>query len=134
MKKSHTLNGYIEKYGEKNGYIKWLNKNNKMSISSRHIDVNKITEYQKYCIDVDKETRITLQLNNLDNIESRGIDFHLDHMVSKCYGFNNNIEPKTIASIHNLKIVTATENSSKQKKCSQTIEELFEKIKTDKLF
>jgi len=129
QKKKNTLLGYIEKHGEKKGYERWFSKNKKMSISSGHIDVDKIGDYKKYCIDVDKETRITLQLNKLENIELRGIEYHLDHMISKCYGFNNNIDSKIIASVHNLKIITASENYSKQKHCSQTIDELLEKIK-----
>lgn len=128
MKKSHTLLGYIEKYGEKEGYKKWITKNNKMSVSSSHINVEKIDEYKKYCVGVDKETRLTLQLNNLKDIELRGEFFHLDHMISKCYGFNNNIPIKHIASIYNLKIVTANENLSKQKHCSISYDKLLKEI------
>lgn len=127
-KTKNTLPFYLNKYGEKEGYNKWFIKNKKNSESSRHIEINKISEYQQYCIEVDKETRISLQLNKLDNIELRGKEYHLDHMISKCYGFNNNISSKIIGSIYNLKIIPSSENLSKQKKCSITLEELNNKI------
>jgi len=128
-RKSSTLLGYLEKHGEKEGYKKWFSKNKKNSISSSHINVEDIDDYKKYCMEVDKETRISLQLNKLENIELRSREYHLDHKVSKCYGFNNNISAKIIGSINNLEIITANENLSKQKHCSMDIDDLIRKIK-----
>jgi hypothetical protein len=127
-KKKCTLLYYLEKYGDIKGYEKWFNKNKKISENHRSIDIDKIDDYKKYCIEVDKETRLSLQLNKLENIELRNNNYHLDHMVSKCYGFNKNIPAKIIGSIHNLKIITSNENLSKQKKCSLTLEELYSKL------
>lgn len=129
MAYTKTLNYFLDKYGEKIGLEKWLLKNKRMSDSSRSIDVDKIDEYTKYCIDVDKETRLSLQYNNLNKIELRGKDYHLDHKISKCYGFNNNIDAKIIANIHNLEIISASDNLSKQRHCSQSLDELINKIK-----
>lgn len=128
MAYTKTLNYFLEKYGTENGLEKWLLKNKKMSDSSRCIDIDDIDEYTKYCIDVDKETRLSLQYNNLDKIELRGKDYHLDHKISKCYGFNNNIDVKIISNIHNLEIITASDNLSKQRHCSQSLDELIKKI------
>jgi hypothetical protein len=67
-----------------------------------------------------------IKINILENINLRSKDYHLDHMVSKCYGFNNKISPSIIGSIHNLKIISAHENLSKQKNCSIDISELLD--------
>ena len=108
--------------------IKWFVKNKKISEHHRVIDIGSITDYNKYCMLVDKETRLSLQFNQLQNMHQRGVDFHLDHMISKCFGFNNNILPYVIGSIHNLKIIPASENLSKQRKCSISLDQLIQII------
>ena len=49
----------------------------------------------------------------------------LDHKYSISMGFINNISPKLIGSIDNLKFVTWKENRLKGGMCSITIEELY---------
>lgn len=51
-----------------------------------------------------------------------------DHMISIDYGFKNNIKPEIISHPANCKLILQTENSSKYKKCSITIEELLLRI------
>lgn len=59
--------------------------------------------------------------NNLNGISR-------DHMVSVKYGFDNNIDPKTIGHPANCDLVRHSENSSKHSGCSITLEELLERI------
>jgi hypothetical protein len=52
-----------------------------------------------------------------------------DHIVSVKYGFDNNIDPHIISHPANCRLVTHTENSSKNQKSLLTLEELLIKIK-----
>lgn len=62
-------------------------------------------------------------LTKLDGYEKRGrLDedenaFHLDHKISICFGFNNNIPPEVIGDISNLRFIPGTENVRKGAKC-----------------
>ena len=51
-----------------------------------------------------------------------------DHIVSKEYGWRNNIDPKIIANPHNCQFITNIENISKGDKSYLTIEELMLRI------
>lgn len=53
---------------------------------------------------MDKETNLSISLYGLQGLELRSIEkgYSLDHKISKCFGFNNNIEPNIIGNIHNL--------------------------------
>ena len=51
-----------------------------------------------------------------------------DHCISVTYGFENNIDPNIIGHPANCKLMTNSENQSKHKKCSMTIDELNHKI------
>jgi hypothetical protein len=55
----------------------------------------------------------------------RGKKYHLDHKYSIYEGFKNNISPKIIGGVENLEIIPESDNLSKGKKCSITIEELL---------
>lgn len=64
---------------------------------------------------------------NPNNLE-RGIKkYQLDHKFSISEGMKRGILPSIIGSVHNLGILTYSNNSSKGGKCSITIEELLEK-------
>jgi hypothetical protein len=72
---------------------------------------------------------------DLKNLDKRGKysdnkdAYHLDHMYSKHYGFEHHILPFIIGDICNLQMLPALENSgAKNKQCSITMEELFEKF------
>jgi len=54
----------------------------------------------------------------------RGNGYDLDHCVSISDGFKNNIDPEIIASPVNLKVVTVTENRSKNSNSSMAIDVL----------
>ena len=66
-------------------------------------------------------------LTLLENHDKRGLlNYHLDHMYSVTAGFKNKVPPKIIGSIYNLKFIHYKENTSKNIKCSITLEELYE--------
>jgi len=56
---------------------------------------------------------------------TRSRHHHLDHKFSVFEGFRNGILPIIIADIVNLELISATDNCSKQDKCSITKEELL---------
>ena len=60
----------------------------------------------------------------------RGQEYELDHKFSKTMGFLNNIPPEVIGHYANLELIPKFENRSKQIKCSITIAELYEAIKS----
>jgi len=115
----------------------------KMSISAKKhwqpiIEQNKLKmpEKKRYYNDVRRITRqqpIHL-LENYNKIGLAGISgaYHVDHMVSKKVGFDNNIDPNIIGNIVNLQIIPWLENVSKIEKCSISIEQLLEKYNKTK--
>ncbi len=112
---SRTLNGYINKYGYEDGLEKWLKKNNKNSESSRKINKEHKALYLEYCLKVDRITRYSITKYGLVGISDRGKGKkHIDHKVSKLYGFQNNVPYYIIGSIHNLEMIHESENCSKQ--------------------
>lgn len=77
-----------------------------------------------------KYLKICAKLTNLnykgiENWELRSVDFHVDHIISKKFGYDNNIPPFIICNRYNLRILTRSENSSKQERCDMDIEDLF---------
>jgi len=71
---------------------------------------------------------------NPDNYKRGHSTYHLDHKVSKVFGFLNNISPEIIGHKCNLEVIYYKKNLSKGVKCSITIDELLQRIKEfDKL-
>lgn len=68
-----------------------------------------------------KENKHTIDPHNM-----RGPEYHLDHKFSVVRGYHLQIDPKIIASVHNLEILPASDNSRKGGKCSINIETLME--------
>lgn len=52
-------------------------------------------------------------LNELEGIEKRGADWHLDHIYPIHLGFKNNIPPEEIGHISNLRIISKADNFKK---------------------
>lgn len=78
---------------------------------TREIYKQKFKEYRKQVL---KHTR-KQPLFQLENYEKRGKgSFHLDHMISIKYGFDNNIHPELIGNIANLRYLHLKENISKR--------------------
>ncbi len=129
----NSISYYIDLYGYENGLTKWFDRNNKISIANSKIDESLRNEYKKYCILVDKLTRVSLQLYDLENIHLRGFKYgyDLDHRVSKIYGFKNNVGPEIIAHISNLEIITSSKNRTKQHKSNLDITYILNETKKD---
>lgn len=133
-KKSKSLNHFILLYGEKNGIKKWFDKNEKISISNRKIDIDKLKDFELYKLKVNKFTRLSLQMYKINNINKRGKKYHLDHKYSKTDGFLNNIPAEIIGHISNLEIVEQHYNSSKQHNSNIDIKIIKEKYDSDFLY
>lgn len=92
------------------------------------------TEWQRYEQTVDRLTnqnykkyKDTINPSNLLRGRTRGT-YQLDHIMSKLDGFSNGIEPEFIAHPANLRMMSSTENQSKNSKSHYTKEQLFEEI------
>jgi hypothetical protein len=133
QKNKNTISYFVELYGYELGLSKWFDKNNKISIANSKINNDQKKEYKKYCILVDKFTRISLQIYNLENIHLRGLTngYDLDHRVSKIFGFKNEIIPEVVAHISNLQIITSSENRIKQHNSNINVSEILENYKKD---
>lgn len=93
----------------------------------------KNNEYKGYKNNVKRHQRKWLNhLKNVDNYDkigrNGGNSYQIDHIISKRYGYDNNIDPYVIAHICNLRIITWQENNKKSNSCSMKIHELIELI------
>lgn len=61
----------------------------------------------------------------LDNIELRGTDYHLDHIIPISFGYNHYLDPSLISDISNLRIIDAKFNMNK---CAQITPEVESKM------
>jgi len=130
MKKSRTLKGYIKKYGKENGTFKWFEKNEKISESSRIIKNQ--NSYYLYRDLVRRISKLSIKIFGLENIETIGRNQnHIDHKISICYGFLNNIPAYVIGSIYNLEIINYKINCSKQHLNSENPEIIVNRVKND---
>jgi hypothetical protein len=94
------------------------------------------TKWQRYEQEVDRLTnqnykkyKEIINPTNLTRGRTRGT-YQLDHIMSKIGGFNGGVAPELIAHPANLKMLTASENQSKNSKSHYTKEELLEAIKS----
>jgi tRNA nucleotidyltransferase/poly(A) polymerase len=133
QKIKNTLPYFIDKYGDDQGLEKWLQKNDKISISNSNINREDRKEFINYIIDVNKFTRLSLNMNTLIKIELRGLEhgYDLDHMVSKTDGFNNNVPSYVIGHISNLIIVDSTYNRRKRHRSDLEISFILDKYNKD---
>jgi len=78
---------------------------------TREIYKQKLKEYRTQVL---KYTRKE-PLYQLDNYNHRGKgSFHLDHIISIKFGFDNNLPPEIIGNIANLRYLKVSENISKR--------------------
>ena len=108
-------------------------KESKNYYSNRYLlDPNTFKRFMSYKKSVNRETEKSVRLfkNRIKDIELRGIKYNheLDHMYSIYSGFCNNIDPKIISHWKNLKMLTQSNNRSKHKNNSLTLQELFYEI------
>lgn len=99
------------------------------------LDPSLKSEWQRYEQTVDRLTNQNYKkykdIINPENYlrgRTRGT-YQLDHIMSKIDGFTNNVAPELIAHPANLRMLTATENQSKNSKSHCTKDQLFEEIR-----
>ena len=133
QKKKNCLSFFVGKHGYEDGLKKWMEKNNKISISNSKIDKEDKRDFTNYVLEVSKYTRISLNMNDLLNIESRGFEggCDLDHIVSKVDGFKNKIPAYVIGHISNLKIVDSSYNRRKQHNSDMGISIIVDRYEND---
>ena len=129
-----TLQWYQERYGEEDGKLKWIQACNNKSKSLRQIPIELVEEYSLYRVLVSRVTKINVKLygNSLLFLNSRGRNLHLDHMYSVYRGFIDSVSPYIVGFVGNLELLSSTENCSKQLNCSQSLEQLKDKIAENK--
>ena len=93
-------------------------------------------EFDKYCREAWRQTKISIK-NFPDRIKSlhlRGTrnGYTLDHKFSVFKGFKQNIDPRIVGHYMNLEVIPSLINCNKRTKCSITIEELLQSIKSEK--
>lgn len=135
-KVKNLLSTYINKHGYEMGLEKWLDKNNKISISNSKIEIEDRDNFKYYISEVNKYTRVSLEMNNLDKLELRGKEngYDLDHIVSKVNGFKNKIPAYIIGHISNLRIIESSYNRKKQHKSELPIEFIINRSESDDLY
>lgn len=136
QKVKSTLSNFIYKYGYDDGLKRWLDKNNKISISNSKIERKDKKDFINYISDVCKYTRISLNMNNLINIELRGHEngYDLDHIVSKVDGYRNKVPSYIIGHISNLRVINSSQNRKKQHKSDLNISYIVDKFENDELY
>lgn len=91
------------------------------------------TDYNLYCAEVNRYTVLN-NLSSLQNFEKRSStcnkdSYHLDHIISKKFGFENDIPAKVIGNIHNLRFIPAKYNIIKNYKVSkESVKQVLENI------
>lgn len=66
--------------------------------------------------------------HKVQDIHTRGAQFHLDHIIPIQYGFENNINPHIIGSHLNLQMLPAKENLKKSNNITEKAIELLKKF------
>lgn len=87
--------------------------------------------YERYAYQVNLETNKTINRHIIKHIEKRGVAgavgaYHLDHIVSKINGYENNIPPFILGSIYNLECIPWEKNLAKGNKSNKTVKQLEE--------
>lgn len=98
---------------------------------NRHVDIDnydleKLKEYSNI-VYLETERTIRKYKDKIKDIHLRGNKhgYDADHKFSIVAGFKNNVDPLIISHWKNLEIIKHKENSSKNSKCSLTLEELL---------
>ncbi len=120
-----SLDGFIERHGNLEGikrYNKYLFKMRKTLEDNfvwvKEEDIPKFTKYYRGVWKITNTQNISLCKNNKDR--GRG-KYHLDHIISIKYGFENDIESKVIGDINNIQFIKEKENASKRANCYSEI-------------
>ena len=88
-------------------------------------DLEKFLYYFKVWLNTEENTV------NIINIENRGKDYHIDHIIPISYGYKYNINPSFIGSLDNLQLISKKENFSKNLKVTEQTKEILLKFNID---
>lgn len=108
---------WVEKYGkniadEKNLKLSYIKSKSKLTFEQWiKRDFTEFNEYKKEVIRITKNQPLHL----LENYHKRGRKYHLDHILSIKFGFDNQIHPNIIGHIKNLRIISSRDNLTKNK-------------------
>ena len=101
---------------------------------SIRIPFEQIKEFEKYSRVVRSLTRGVfnrnkkiIDPNGLKEVDSK--KYHIDHIYSVSDGFINNVDPKIISSVYNLRVISQDDNLSKGKNSEITLEKLLNMYK-----
>jgi hypothetical protein len=100
---------------------------------SIRIPFEEIERFETYSKTVRSLTRFSFNKNKnlIDPYGLKELDskkYHIDHIYSISDGYRNDVDPKIIASYHNLRVVKKLENLQKGRKSGMELSELLEKI------
>lgn len=97
------------------------------------ISEEELDNFRLYKIKVGYATRQSIDMHFIEDIEKRSLEWHVDHIFSVKEGYVQDVDPKIIGSLVNLRILKSELNMSKKAKCDHTLEELYNKYNTWKL-
>ena len=123
MWKDLQVQYYIEKYGINNFIEKTINNNSKKSIYYKNVWSYSISQINKFGPSNFGYNYKDIKTKN-KKIEIYKNKLAIDHKYSIIRGFINNVDPKIIGSIHNIEILTVSENCTKGSKCSIKLKDL----------
>lgn len=84
-----------------------------------HNTSNRCKDLESYLYTLKVITESNINCIGLKDINKRGKDYHLDHIIPISYGFQKGIDHKLISSKVNLQILTSTENILKGLKITE---------------
>lgn len=94
-------------------------------------DIEGFNEYKRHMrnatMRVYRKHKTTINPLNKKRGKDKDGDYQIDHKYSILEGFKNNVHIEVISSPYNLEMLTVSENTSKQDRCSITLDELMEK-------
>lgn len=93
-------------------------------------ELTKIKDYY-HTVSIYTNLSIKTQSDKIQNIHLRSPEFHIDHIYSRSEGYRNNVKPEIIGHWTNLRILSASKNTSKCARCDKTIEQLYEDYHMD---
>ena len=125
-----------------NFHIKWINFRLRgicryCYYESIRIPFEKIEKFEKYSQKVRSLTRFVFNKNkpliDIDGLKtSYPSDYHIDHIYSISDGFLNNVDPKIISSVNNLRVISKDRNLKKGRKSDLTLDILLEMYLNEK--
>jgi len=100
--------------------------------------LEELSEFERYKREVYTFTNISVKEKySNDELKNRGRlkekHIHIDHIFSIIKAFKLKIDPRIIGSKSNIRIITVTENCSKQSKCDISLDELYKKYEVERL-